>query len=111
MEAATFAVLALLINNLLETLLADKFGGGALPIIFSALKNVSLIAMYAGAGSVVYAVMVMEADPTKYPDGAPPVPPALAATINLLVQYFIIALAYQLADTMLKLQVPTPQIW
>jgi hypothetical protein len=55
--------------------------------------------------------MVMEANPAKYPDGAPPVPPALAATINLLVQYFIIALAYQISDTMKTLKVAPPAMW
>jgi len=110
MEVATYAVLALTISNIAETLLADKIGASIAGIV-SILKYVIMIATYGGAGTVVYAVMTMEASPTKFPDGAPPVPPALAATINLLVQYFIIALAYQLSDTMLKLQVPTPQIW
>jgi hypothetical protein len=110
MEIATYAVLGLTITNLAEALLAEKVGGSIAGIV-SALKYIIMIATYGGAGTVVYAVMTMEASPTKFPDGAPPVPPALAATINLLVQYFIIALAYQLSDTMQKLKVPPPEIW
>jgi hypothetical protein len=110
MMASTFAVLALTITNLLEAVLADKFGASIAGMV-SVLKYIIMIATYGGAGTVVYAVMVMEADPTKFPDGAPPVPPALAATINLLVQYFIIALAYQISDTMQKLKVAPPEMW
>jgi hypothetical protein len=110
MEAATYAVLGLTITNLLEALLADKFGASLAGIV-SVLKYIIMIATYGGAGTVVYAVMTMEANPAKFPDGAPPVPPALAATINLLVQYFIIALAYQLSDTAQKLKVPPPELW
>merc|ERR1719247_1637714 len=83
METATYAVFALTITNLLEALLADKFGASLAGIV-SVLKYIIMIATYGGAGTVVYAVMTMEANPAKFPDGAPPVPPALAATINLL---------------------------
>jgi hypothetical protein len=112
METATYSVLALTVTSLLEALLAAKFD--AVGGVASVLKMVFMIATYAGAGTVVYAVMVMEADPAKYPDGAPPVPPALAATINLLVQFFLIALGVEICSTCKQIKAiynTAPALW
>merc|ERR1719408_492104 len=108
MMLASYSVLGSTLAALLIPLLAEYVP--ALGSLFSAVKYLIMIGMYGGATMVVYGLMPLEADPVKWPDGPPPVAPAVAATINLLVQ-FVVALLYQIVRTMYDLKVQPEETW
>merc|ERR1719428_2396807 len=58
-----------------------------------------MIAMYGGFTTVCVGAFMMEAPKSVYPDGAPPVSPAVACTMNLTTQYFGVYLFIALMRT------------
>merc|ERR1719473_2490857 len=55
--------------------------------------------MYGGFTTVCVGACLMEAPKSVYPDGAPPVSPAVACTMNLSFQYFAVYLAIAVITT------------
>jgi hypothetical protein len=110
MEAATYSVGAKTLVAMLKELVGAMTSGGVKTVLL-VIDYLIIIGIYGGAATVVYAVLVIEADPAKYPDGPPPVAPAMAATINLLAQYFIVGLLHQIASSFVFLEVGPKETW
>jgi len=69
-------------------------------VIITALWFMSLFAIYLGLAVVVYSIIVMRAPEELWgEDGAPPVAPAIAATINLCIQHCAFLLLLSLVKT------------
>jgi len=67
-------------------------GSSTMGTVFTVLRYAAMLAMYGGFTTVCYGAFVMEAPKSVYPDGAPPVSPAVACTMNLTTQYFAVYL-------------------
>merc|ERR1719506_3332576 len=74
-------------------------GNSTLAQVFTALRYVAMLGMYGGFTTVCVGACVMEAPKSVYPDGAPPVSPAVACTMNLCFQYFAVYLGIALIQT------------
>merc|ERR1719460_1937140 len=66
---------------------------------FTALRYIAMIGMYGGFTGVCVGASIMEAPKSVYPNGAPPVSPAVACTMNLCFQYFAIYLGIAVLQT------------
>jgi len=73
--------------------------GGAMAKAFTAVRYLSMIGMYGGFSTVCYGAVTMEAPAALWANGAPPVSPAVACTMNLCYQYFGIYLGIALLQT------------
>jgi hypothetical protein len=67
-------------------------GSSLLGKVFTALRYAAMAAMYGGFTTVCVGAFMMEAPTAVYPDGPPPVSPAVACTMNLTTQYFAVYL-------------------
>ena len=75
--------------------------GGAMAKAFTAVRYLAMIAMYGGFSTVCYGAVTMEGPAALWANGAPPVSPAVACTMNLCYQYFGIYLGIVLVQTYL----------
>jgi hypothetical protein len=82
-------------------------GNSTLAQGFTALRYLAMIGMYGGFTTVCIGACVMEAPASVYPNGAPPVSPAVACTMNLCFQYFAIYLMIALLQTYHQFSPPT----
>jgi len=71
--------------------------------ILSGIRYLAMLALYAGIIVVCFAVYNMEAPVEIWGDNAPPVSPAVACTINLTIQFFVVYLVVAIARTMIDL--------
>jgi len=78
--------------------------------LLSLIRYVTLFALYGAAAYVVYGIHTMEAPIEIFPDGTPPVSPAVGATINLTSQFFIIYLLLAFSKTYVSFAGPGPSI-
>merc|ERR1719408_966103 len=67
--------------------------------VFTAIRYAAMLGMYGGFTTVCVGACVMEAPKSVYPDGAPPVSPAVACTMNLCFQYFAVYLGIAFMTT------------
>jgi hypothetical protein len=67
--------------------------------VFTAIRYAAMLGMYGGFTTVCVGAFMMEAPKSVYPDGAPPVSPAVACTMNLTTQYFAVYLFVALMRT------------
>jgi hypothetical protein len=67
-------------------------GSTGIAKFFTVLRYVAMLGMYGGFSTVCVGAYMMEAPKSVYPDGEPPVSPAVACTMNLCFQYFAIYL-------------------
>merc|ERR1719171_1725096 len=74
-------------------------GNSTMAQCFTAVRYLAMLGMYGGFTSVCVGAAVMEAPKSVYPDGAPPVSPAVACTMNLAFQYFAVHLAIAVITT------------
>merc|ERR1719359_817334 len=74
-------------------------GSSTMAQVFTAVRYVAMLGMYGGFTTVCVGACVMEAPKSVYPDGAPPVSPAVACTMNLCFQYFAVYLGIALIQT------------
>lgn len=98
MQITTWSILGTAILALVEHVLAGKIP--ALAAVFSIGKYVAVIGLTYGSCTVVYGVMNMEPNKELYPNGPPPVAPAMQATIYLTVQFFIVAIGHLVLKTL-----------
>jgi len=69
-------------------------------IIVEIVRYLTVIALYGGAGGVCVGIITMSGSPEIWgAQGAPPVSAAVACTVNLTVQYFVIHLMLSLVRT------------
>merc|ERR1719364_470961 len=76
-----------------------KADGSTLATVLTALRYICMLGMYGGFTGVCVGASIMEAPKSVYPDGAPPVSPAVACTMNLCFQYFAVYLGIALIQT------------
>merc|ERR1719498_2275325 len=74
-------------------------GSSMMGKVFTAVRYVAMLGMYGGFTTVCVGAFMMEAPKSVYPDGAPPVSPAVACTINLTTRYFGVYLFVALMRT------------
>jgi hypothetical protein len=74
-------------------------GNSTLAQGFTAVRYLAMLGMYGGFTTVCVGAAVMEAPKSVYPDGAPPVSPAVACTMNLCFQYFAVYLGIAVMTT------------
>merc|ERR1719333_1761236 len=84
-----------------------KADGSTLATVLTALRYICMLGMYGGFTGVCVGASIMEAPKSVYPDGAPPVSPAVACTMNLCFQYFAIYLAIAVLQTYHTFNPPT----
>merc|ERR1740138_212733 len=63
-------------------------GSSIMGKIFTVIRYLAMLGMYGGFTTVCVGAFMMEAPTSVYPNGAPPVSPAVACTMNLTTQYF-----------------------
>merc|ERR1719335_285246 len=63
-------------------------GSSLMGKVFTTIRYLAMLGMYGGFTTVCVGAFMMEAPKSVYPDGAPPVSPAVACTMNLTAQYF-----------------------
>jgi len=83
--------------------------GGLVGTIITVVRYLTMACLYGGFTTVVYAVFMMEGPKEIWGEaGAPPVSPAVACTINLTTQFFIVYLFVALVKTTVELSGETP---
>lgn len=70
----------------------NRIGSPQCAWIFVILRFVIMLGLYGGYIAVCVGTLLMEAPKELYPDGTPPVSPAVSCVINLTTQYFIVYL-------------------
>lgn len=60
--------------------------------VFALLRFTIMLGLYGGYIAVCVGVLIMEAPKELYPDGTPPVSPAVSCVVNLTTQYFVVYL-------------------
>jgi hypothetical protein len=84
-----------------------KNDGSTMATVFTVIRYVAMAGMYGGFSTVCAGAMMMEAPKSVYPDGAPPVSPAVGCTMNLCFQYFAIYLGIAVLQTLHQFSKPT----
>merc|ERR1719355_522555 len=74
-------------------------GTGIVAQIFGVLRWVLMAMLYGGFTTVCVGAFSMEAPKELWPDGQPPVSPAVACTMNLSLQYFAVYLGIAVVQT------------
>jgi hypothetical protein len=74
-------------------------GPGIMGKVLVALRWIFMIMLYGGFTTVCIGAFSMEAAEEVYPDGAPPVSPAVGCTMNLAMQFFFVYLAIAVVQT------------
>jgi len=77
-------------------------------IALSVARYVAMLMLYGGFTTVCVGVFTMKAPEEIWGDKPPPVSPAVACTINLSVQFFLVYLVVAIVRTMIQLGGPTP---
>jgi hypothetical protein len=72
---------------------------GIMGKVLVALRWIFMIMLYGGFTTVCVGAFSMEAAEEVYPDGAPPVSPAVGCTMNLAMQFFFVYLAIAVVQT------------
>lgn len=72
---------------------------GIMGKVLVTLRWIFMIMLYGGFTTVCVGAFSMEAAPEVYPDGAPPVSPAVGCTMNLAMQFFFVYLAIAVVQT------------
>jgi len=78
---------------------AEIEGAGIVAQVFGVLRWVTMAMLYGGFTTVCVGAISMEAPKELWPDGQPPVSPAVACTMNLSMQYFAVYLAIAVLQT------------
>jgi len=79
-----------------------EFGESKLPAqVLNALQAVAMLAMYGGAGAIIYANFEMHHP--DHPNNTPPLAPAMQNVMILVVQFFIIKIGVYVGNTLRNL--------
>merc|ERR1719327_1579454 len=83
--------------------------GGIMGTVISVVRYIIMAALYGGFIVICYGAFVMEGPKEIWgEEGAPPVSPAVACTMNLTTQFFLVYLGVALVKTTVELSGPTP---
>merc|ERR1719261_1105467 len=125
MYMCTYAVLAQVILVLMMPIFTGEFevecdddgnldtskmqAGGLMGTVISMVRYIGMAALYGGFIVICYGAFVMKGPKEIWgEEGAPPVSPAVACTMNLATQFFIVYLGVALVKTAVELSGPTP---
>merc|ERR1719364_431211 len=82
---------------------------GIMGTVISVVRYIVMAALYGGFITICYAAFVMEGPKEIWGEqGAPPVSPAVACTMNLATQFFLVYLWVALVKTTVELSGPSP---
>merc|ERR1719262_1388746 len=83
--------------------------GGIMGTVVSVVRYIVMAALYGGFIVICYGAFVMKAPKEIWgEEGAPPVSPAVACTMNLATQFFVVYLGVALIKTTIELGGPSP---
>jgi hypothetical protein len=83
--------------------------GGIMGTVVSMVRYIIMAALYGGFITICYGAFVMEGPKEIWgEEGAPPVSPAVACTMNLATQFFVVYLLAALVKTTVELSGPSP---
>merc|ERR1719463_359390 len=83
--------------------------GGLMGTVISVVRYIVMAALYGGFIVICYGAFVMEGPKEIWgEEGAPPVSPAVACTMNLATQFFLVYLGVALVKTTVELSGPSP---
>merc|ERR1719261_164687 len=125
MYMCTYAVLAQVILVLMMPIFTGEFevecdddgnldtskmqAGGIMGVIVSVVRYIGMAALYGGFIVICYGAFVMKGPKEIWgEEGAPPVSPAVACTMNLATQFFIVYLGVALIKTTIELGGSSP---
>jgi len=74
-------------------------GNQTVAMVLTAVRYVAMLALYGGFTAVIVGAFMMDPPAALWPDGVPPVSPAVGATMNLSAQYFGVYLGIQLCKS------------
>jgi hypothetical protein len=74
-------------------------GSGTVAMALSVIRYIAMLGLYAGFTTVIVGAFMMDPPAALWPDGVPPVSPAVGATMNLSAQYFGVYLGIQVCKT------------
>lgn len=123
MFCCTYAVLAQVILVLVVALFTGEGGistdedgnldvtkmhsGGIISLVISVIRYVVMAGLYGGFATVCCGIFLMEAPREIWGNVTPPVSPAVACTINMTVQFFVVYLLVALSKTAVDLNGPS----
>merc|ERR1719428_2246267 len=82
---------------------------GIMGTVISVVRYIIMAALYGGFITICYGAFVMKGPKEIWgEEGAPPVSPAVACTMNLATQFFLVYLAVALVKTTVELSGPSP---
>merc|ERR1719387_1832642 len=82
--------------------------GGIMGTVISVVRYIIMACLYGGFVTICYGAFVMEGPKEIWgEEGAPPVSPAVAYTMNLATQFFVVYLLVALVKTTIELSGPT----
>merc|ERR1719359_951004 len=125
MYMCTYAVLAQVILVLIMPVFTGEFNvkcdkdgnldtknmqvGGIMGTVISIVRYLVMAMLYGGFIVICYGAFVMEGPKEIWgEEGAPPVSPAVACTMNLATQFFLVYLGVALVKTAVELSGPSP---
>jgi hypothetical protein len=73
--------------------------GGVVGIILASIRWITMALLYGGFTTVCVGAFAMDPPKELWPEGVPPVSPAVACTMNLAMQYFGVYLAIAVVQT------------
>merc|ERR1719335_1631380 len=125
MYLCTYAVLAQVILVLMMPIFTGEFevecdddgnldtskmqAGGIMGVVISVVRYIIMAALYGGFVVICYGAFVMKGPKEIWgEEGAPPVSPAVACTMNLATQFFLVYLGVALIKTTIELGGSSP---
>merc|ERR1719265_200465 len=83
--------------------------GGIMGTVVSVARYIVMAALYGGMFTICYGAFVMKGPKEIWgEEGAPPVSPAVACTMNLATQFFLVYLGVAIVKTTVELSGPSP---
>jgi hypothetical protein len=82
-------------------------GAGILGLIVSVIRYLVMAALYGGFGTICVGIHMMVPPKEIWGGAAPPVSPAVACTINLTTQFFVVYLLVALSKTAVEISGPS----
>merc|ERR1719399_1901128 len=83
--------------------------GGVMGTVISVVRYIIMVALYGGFITICYGAFVMKGPKEIWgEEGAPPVSPAVACTMNLATQFFVVYLGVALVKTTVELGGASP---
>merc|ERR1719337_581498 len=83
-------------------------GDGIVPKVLTVVRYTAMAGTYGGFTTVIVGAFMMDPPKELWPDGVPPVSPAVGSTMNLSAQYFLVYLGIAVCQTYQQFTSKTP---